>query len=108
MGGTVTATHTVPDDPADPEAAALNVACPICGVQTGEPCQDNVRGFILSVKQPHLYRIHVVGHKGGAQTPFPPPRTPNRIASLGTSRASGCSVHVAATRHLLDSLYRGE
>jgi hypothetical protein len=63
VGGTVTTTHTAPDGPADPEAAALNVACPICGVQPGEPCQDIVGGFIQSVEQPHLYRIHLVVHK---------------------------------------------
>ena len=53
----MTTTYTVPDDPPTPDAAALNVACPICGVQPGEPCQDIVRGFIRPVEGPHLYRV---------------------------------------------------
>ena len=52
-------TTQVPHDSADPEAAALDVACPICGVQPGELCQDVVRGCIQPVPEPHLYRIKV-------------------------------------------------
>ena len=59
MCDTMTTTYTVPDDSPDPDAAALNVACPICGVQPGEPCQDIVRGFIDPVERPHLYRVTV-------------------------------------------------
>ena len=39
--------------------AALDVACPICGVQPGDLCQDVVRGCIQPVPEPHLYRIKV-------------------------------------------------
>ena len=59
--GEAMTTHTVPDDSADPEAAVLDVACPICGVQPGELCQDVVRGCIQPVPEPHLYRIQVAG-----------------------------------------------
>jgi hypothetical protein len=55
----------------DPEAAALNVACPICGVQPGYPCEDIVGGFIQPVDPPHLYRIHAVVHNGVPKTPSP-------------------------------------
>jgi hypothetical protein len=41
----------------DPEAAALAVACPICGVASGVLCQDAVGGYIGPVKRPHVYRI---------------------------------------------------
>jgi hypothetical protein len=41
----MTTTYTVPDDPADPDAAALNVACPICGVQPGEPLPGRRAGL---------------------------------------------------------------
>ena len=43
----------------DPETAALDVACPICGVAPGELCQDVVRGHIGPVERPHLYRTSV-------------------------------------------------
>jgi hypothetical protein len=47
----------------DPEAAALDVACPICGVQPREVCQDVVRGCIGPVKRPHAYRISVAAEE---------------------------------------------
>jgi hypothetical protein len=57
-------TYTAPMAPADPEAAALNVACPICGVQPGRNDARTSWGLrIQSVEQPHLYRIHLVVHK---------------------------------------------
>ena len=34
------------DDPADREAAALRVACPICDAERGELCEDVVAGCI--------------------------------------------------------------
>ena len=43
----------------DRETAALDVACPICGVPPGELCQDVVRGHIGPVERPHLYRTRV-------------------------------------------------
>jgi hypothetical protein len=43
----------------DPVSAALAVACPICGVQSGELCEDVVRGYIGPAARPHVYRIRV-------------------------------------------------
>jgi len=43
----------------EPIAAALDVACPICGAAPGELCQDVVRGHIGPVKRPHRYRASV-------------------------------------------------
>jgi len=43
----------------DPETAALDVACPICGVAPGELCQDVVRGHVGPVERPHLHRTSV-------------------------------------------------
>ena len=47
------------DDPADREAAALRVACPICDAERGELCEDVVAGCIGPVERPHVYRISV-------------------------------------------------
>ena len=38
------------DDPADREAAALRVACPICDAERGELCEDVVAGCIGPVE----------------------------------------------------------
>jgi hypothetical protein len=43
----------------DREAAALGVACPICGVQPGELCRDVVKGCIGPIQRPHVYRMSV-------------------------------------------------
>ena len=48
--------------------AALDVACPICGVEAGEPCQNVVRGFIRSERQPHRYLVQVAREMVKAMT----------------------------------------
>ena len=60
--GTFRSVHDLPAVPMPPgvERAAYTVACPICGVHAGDPCEDIVRGLIRPEKQPHLYRIQVV------------------------------------------------
>lgn len=35
--------------------SALAVACPICDAQSGDACQDAIRGWVRTVN-PHLYR----------------------------------------------------
>ena len=42
------------------QADALNVACPLCGAQPGQDCEDAVDGWIRRFK-PHLARIEAAG-----------------------------------------------
>jgi hypothetical protein len=37
----------------------LNVACPICAVAKGQPCEDIANGYIVNRPTPHVYRMQV-------------------------------------------------
>jgi hypothetical protein len=38
---------------------SLIVACPICAVAKGQPCEDVTDGYIVNRHVPHLYRMQV-------------------------------------------------
>ena len=72
----------------EPETAALDVECPICGVPPGDLCQDVVRGHIGPVERPHLYRTS--RRRGGVAmttTTMSAPRTENIVVDLDSVRS---------------------
>lgn len=38
---------------------SLNVPCPICAADQGQPCEDVEGGYVVNRRVPHIYRMSV-------------------------------------------------